>query len=374
MVERIGDEFDFRIVTSDRDLSDHEPYAGVAVDAWNGVGKAEVYYASPRGRLVWNLARLMRETPHDVVYLNSFFDPVFTQQPLLARNVGAVPIRPMILAPRGEFSPGAIALKAWKKRPYVAVTQLLGVYENLTWQASSEYEAEDIRRAMTRTARRIAIAPQIVIAPDLTVASDCHDHRTRDAAKDGRLRAVFLSRIARKKNLDFALEVLGGVTAQVEMSIYGVIEDDAYWRQCQDMIAALRPNIEVRYLGAVPHEAVGATLAEHDLFLFPTRGENYGHVIHEALAAGLPVLISDQTPWRHLQELGVGWDLPLDTPEAFAAAIDECARLGGRERTAQRIRAIDYADHVASDEGAVACNVELFRQCARRVRGGRQPD
>jgi hypothetical protein len=46
-------------------------------------------------------------------------------------------------------------------------------------------------------------------------------------------------------------------------------------------------------------------LAEYDLFLFPTLGENYGHVISEALASGCPVVISDQTPWRNLEAEGI---------------------------------------------------------------------
>lgn len=39
-VDHLGDEFDIRIVTRDRDALDTEPYASVEVDAWNTVGKA----------------------------------------------------------------------------------------------------------------------------------------------------------------------------------------------------------------------------------------------------------------------------------------------------------------------------------------------
>ena len=62
------------------------------------------------------------------------------------------------------------------------------------------------------------------------------------------------------------------------------------------------------------------SLAKNDLFFFPAHGENYGHVIAEAMAAGCPVLISDQTAWRNLEEKGAGWDLPLDAPGRFRAA------------------------------------------------------
>ena len=104
LVEHLSDDLDFRIVTADRDMGDNAPYPGVAIDAWNTVGKAQVFYASRARRSLRGFARLMRETPHELVYVNSFFSPVFTQRPLLARTLGLAPRRPVVIAPRGEFS------------------------------------------------------------------------------------------------------------------------------------------------------------------------------------------------------------------------------------------------------------------------------
>src|SRR5258708_7183130 len=105
MVERLSDEFDFRVVTSDRDRFDGTPYVGVDLDSWNRVGKAQVYYLSERSKSLRTIARIISGTAHDILYLNSFFDPVFTQLPLWARRFGLLPPKPVVLAPRGEFSP-----------------------------------------------------------------------------------------------------------------------------------------------------------------------------------------------------------------------------------------------------------------------------
>lgn len=43
----------------------------------------------------------------------------------------------------------------------------------------------------------------------------------------------------------------------------------------------------------------------------PTFNENYGHAIVESFVAGLPVVISDRTPWRNLEKINAGWDIPL---------------------------------------------------------------
>lgn len=356
LVDALGDTFDFRIVTADRDALESTPYADVAIDRWNTLGKARVFHASPRYRSVDAISRLVRDTPHDILYLNSCFDPRFTVRPLLARRLGRFSKRPVILAPRGEFSAGALRIRAWKKRPYLLLARGLGLYRDVTWQASSEHEAEDIRRAMGRCARRIVVASNLPASlPDVP-----HGAASQEQHDSGRLRVVFLSRVTPMKNLDFALRVLARVHVPLNLDIYGVIDDEPYWRECRRAIDRLPANITVAYHGPIPHEEVAPKLRNHDLFFLPTRGENYGHVIHEALAAGVPVLISDRTPWRDLDEQGVGFVRSLDDPPAFADAIEQFAALDGPARRAMRRRAADYARRRATDDAIVVQNLDLF--------------
>jgi glycosyltransferase involved in cell wall biosynthesis len=125
----------------------------------------------------------------------------------------------------------------------------------------------------------------------------------------------------------------------VEFNIFGPIEDPQYWRECEQLSRTLPPNIQVSYKGAIPPERVVSTMREHHLFLFPTMNENFGHVIAEAFAGGCTVLVSDQTPWRNLEEKGVGWDLPLDRLDLFRDAVSECAQLDQAEFDARAARA-----------------------------------
>ena len=73
--------------------------------------------------------------------------------------------------------------------------------------------------------------------------------------------------------------------------------------------------------GEVAADEVPRALARNHVLLLPTRGENFGHVILESLLAGVPVLISDQTPWRDLERRGAGWDVPLAEPDRFRARL-----------------------------------------------------
>ena len=141
------------------------------------------------------------------------------------------------------------------------------------------------------------------------------------------------------KNLDYALRVLAQVRTQVRFSIYGPIEVVTYWEECQKLMAELPANVEVNYCGSIEHDNVVATISELDLFFLPSRGENFGHVIHEALRAGLPLLISDRTPWKDLAELGVGWDLALGDMSAFVRRIEEVADWSDTEHQQRAARA-----------------------------------
>jgi len=167
------------------------------------------------------------------------------------------------------------------------------------------------------------------------------------------------------KNLDFALRVLKTVNSPLTFTIYGPKEDEAYWRTCEAMVADLPENIQVDYRGAVLPEQVRGVLRAHDVFFLPTRGENYGHVIHEALAAGLPVLLSDQTPWGDVVDAGVGWTLPLNDPAAFARVIEDVDGWDSDRLAMTKKMASDFALARAVAPDTLEANLNLFLDTIR---------
>ena len=99
--------------------------------------------------------------------------------------------------------------------------------------------------------------------------------------------------------------------------VYGTLEDRTYWVLCDGIMKQLPVNIVVNYRGVVRPDDVISTLSQYDAFFLPTLGENFGHVVLEALLAGCPVLLSDRTPWRDMPVRRAGFDLPLDAPNGF---------------------------------------------------------
>ena len=96
---------------------------------------------------------------------------------------------------------------------------------------------------------------------------------------EDKLKIIFLSRISPMKNLDFALSIFSSVSAEVQFDIYGPKENLEYWKQCNLQIISRPKNIYINYRGSVLTENIQEVFSNYDLFLFPSRGENYGHVI-----------------------------------------------------------------------------------------------
>lgn len=314
MVAALGDEYCFSVVCCDRDIGDEVSYNSIDKNFWNRQGKANVFYIQ-RGLVgIKNLIKIFRKNHFDIFYLNSFFSFQFSIIPLLIlrifhRNT------PIILGPRGEFSLGALAIKSFKKRVFIGFSMMFGLYKNVIWHASTNYESEDIKRVIGSKAI-IRIAIDITMTDHYFLPLPCNN--------DSSLKVIFISRVSPKKNLLGALSLLLNVRRKVHFDVYGPAEDEVYWNECRAVAKVLPKNIVFAYCGVLQPSEIAPTLAKYDLFLFPTFGENYGHVIAEALTAGLPILISDTTPWRDLAIKKLGWDIPLDQPDRFVACIEEC--------------------------------------------------
>ena len=334
MISSLASEFDFWIITRDRDLGDKRPYPDIKKNQWTMVENSKVYYATPDQLTIRNIVKIIEAVNFDVLYINSFFNFSFSIKPLLAIKLNILNDAPVIVAPRGEFSPGALQIKVFKKKIFIVLSKLIGLHRKIYWQATTEIEKDDIVNAFGVKERNVTVAKNL---PSQIAES------SESIVTDSSVRAVFLSRISPKKNLDFALQVLSKSKAKIKFDIYGPIEDKTYWQSCLKLIASMPDNISVNYCGEVMPAEVSGVFSNYDLFVFPTRGENYGHVIAEALSVGTPVMLSDQTPWRALESDGLGWDIPLDDFDYFVKSIDAYSHKLRTDRKAIREHVLNGA-------------------------------
>ncbi|MES9760480.1 glycosyl transferase family 1, partial [Priestia megaterium] len=106
MVENLSDEFEFYVLTADRDFKSTQQYKDILVNSWNQVGSAKVFYMSPDMQTLKGFKKTLNEIDYDLLYLNGFFSPIFTIKPLVLRKLGLLKQNKIILTPRGDFTGG----------------------------------------------------------------------------------------------------------------------------------------------------------------------------------------------------------------------------------------------------------------------------
>jgi glycosyltransferase involved in cell wall biosynthesis len=349
LIPALAAEYDFELVARRAYVGQPETsawFAGTAANADNRYldpatepAPIDALFADPQRR-------------PSMLWLNSFFDREFTWRVLWARRTGKIPGCAVLLTPRGEFAPGALSIKRWRKRAYVSGLSAAGLLQGVWFHATAEHEAQDIARALGRC-RPVLVAPNMARWFELPVRPD------RSDATD-ELVLVFLGRVSRVKNLLFALDALHRVRYPVRYRIYGPVEDPVLWNECQARIARLPPHVRVEAHGPIANELVPKTIAAADALLLPTKGENFGHAIHEALMSGLPVIISDQTPWRDLERHCAGWDLPLGDPTRFTETIDTLATMTEAARAELRVGARALAENRLRTGDALAATRRML--------------
>jgi glycosyltransferase involved in cell wall biosynthesis len=355
LAEALGQEFHFKIIGRDRPYGAATAESPVETWKWrDGPGGSSVLRIPAPEFGLRVMHRVVAETPHDMLYLNSFFDREVSIPPLLNRRLQfARAHKPLLIAPRGELAPGSLAIKPTRKTAYITLCRSYGLLKDAWFHATADHEAIDIQ-ATFPAARKILIATNIA-SPQPAMAP-------RPDKVPGRCRLIFSGRIARKNNLDTALDILARVKSHVTMDVCGPPEDAELWKLCQDKIAQLPPNITVHAHGALSQADLQKKLQAADAMLQPTRGDNFGHAIVEALQAGLPVIISDRTPWTGLDREGCGWSLPLEPLEPFVTAVEAIAAMDQAAWAAASAKARDYSTRVIRREQAIDAHRVMFRE------------
>ena len=319
---------DSYIVTHNHDMGEIEPFTNIQA-GWNDRGNAKVMYLSDDEYNYNTFFKLAQILQPDYIFLQGLFQTCVFSCLYFAKNLGIK----VVLAPRGELCSGAFK-KKYKKIPYIAFMRLMGLLKNVTFQSTSDEETQAIGKYLGVSSERIHLLTNIPSIPH-----NLPEHGTKVT---GEGHFVFISRILWKKNLLNAINHLKGVNGKVFFDIYGPIEDENYWKECEGAIKQLPPNVLVNYKGVLSHDEIHKTFRQYDAFLFPTFSENYGHVIAEALVTGCIPIISDQTPWNDMNDADAGWAISLDNQNKFRDAIQKVVDLDDEQINKKRANIKDY--------------------------------
>lgn len=354
IVENLADELEFYIVASDRDLGDDKPYNNIVTDEWIQVGEAKVLYTN-NSFLTWGkIKKVINSIDCDILYLNSFFSYKYGIVPIVLNKLKMTPHKKVIIAPRGQFTEGALGFKSWKKKLYIKLALILNLYKGVIWHSTTHIEEIYIKGIFGNNIK-------IFTANNLT-ANYKNIKYSKDLSKTiGIIKLVYIARIHPMKNLLQTLKILKKVKGEVEFNIYGPIEDEIYWEKCKTVINKLDTNITVIYHGQVANEQVNEIYSKNHVAILLTLGENFGHSISESLIGGCPIIISDRTPWRNLDSENVGWDLPLDNEELILEKMQYFVNMDKDEYDRMSRNAFNYAKNRSNSNMDISIYLENFQ-------------
>jgi len=349
MVDVLDD--DVFVWTRDRDLHERKPYENVPVNRWiQRAPDVHVFYADPSQLKPLRILQLLKSQAWDVVYLNSLYSVYFSILPLVFMTFLGRRTK-VVLAPRGMLNPGALSIKSTRKKFFLTVCRWFGLFRGVHWHATSEEEEMAIRD-------NFGFQAEVQLVPNLPTYYDLRFAEPPSALRPKKL--VTISRISREKGIKESLEFLQSYGRKEELiwDVYGPIQDPHYFKECM-AVAGEERNVRFFFKGELSPELIPSVLEQCDGYLSTTLGENFGHSIAEAMLSGVPVIISNRTPWMGLQQQGIGWDLPLEA-EAFHAAFDAFLDATPEEVKEQRRRLLTFKEQFLKERGYVERYRSLF--------------
>lgn len=248
---------------------------------------------------------------------------------------------PLVISPRGMLSGWAYEHRRWRKRLAELLVHPGAFAAAAGWHATSTEEADDIRRLGFR--QPICVSPNGVALPtpaELTQALE--KWRALCPPLSGRRVALFYSRFHRKKRVRELVDLWCARPRGDWFLLLVGVPEDYNVGEINGWIAAAGATAQA---AAFDGTAQPAPFAAASLFLLPSHSENFGLVIAEALAAGVPALVTDTTPWRALATEEAGWCVPWSD---YAATLDQvlarsCADLAPLGQRARAWAARDFA-------------------------------
>jgi glycosyltransferase involved in cell wall biosynthesis len=181
----------------------------------------------------------------------------------------------------------------------------------------------------------------------------------------GRRLLLFLGRVHEKKGCAELIEAFHRVTAAAELHLVMVgPADSAYGRQVQALAARLGLESRITWTGMLGGDLKWGAFHAAEAFILPSHQENFGISVAEALACGVPVLISNRVNiWREIEDDGGGLVEP-DTVAGTVRLLERWLALDGGERARLATAALASFRRRFEIENAVNSLLAVFARVA----------
>lgn len=263
----------------------------------------------------------------DVIHDNGIWRPFNHKLARLAKRIDI----PRVVSIRGMLEPWAMANNRLKKRIVWQIYQRGDLKSARIHHATAEMEAESIRSLGLKVP--VHVIPNGVELPERPVAIPAN---ASPGGKDRAIRyASFLGRLHPKKGLPMLVNAWSRVRPQGwKLKIAGP-DENGHRANLQEIVRNKGLCDVVEFTGTVAADEKADFFAASDLLVLPTYSENFGNVVAEALAHGVPVLTTKGTPWSSLIERRCGWwveptqdEVESSLRQALSCSVEELRDMG----------------------------------------------
>jgi glycosyltransferase involved in cell wall biosynthesis len=349
LVDHLNEKAEIYIITGDIDYQDTKPYFNIETNKWQITDNANVIYLSKSKINYATIKTLIKEVSPNIIYCNSLYSPKFTIIPtLIAKKLNIK----TILAVRGMLSLGSLSVKNHKKQVFITLVKTIRLFNKTLFHATNADEKNDIINTFGKKVN-IIIAQNL---PEKKIIPFIQKNK-----QVGQLKLISVGRIAPEKNTLYALKVLTKVKTNVVFDIFGPIYNDEYWEKCKKVINQLPNNTVVNYRNALPHKDLNITLQKYHALFLPSTGENFGHIIIEAMMNSCIPIISEKTPWKNLEKQQVGYDVSLNDEKSFSEIIDTMANMNHVEFNFMSKKTHEFALNILKNEDLIQDYYKLFQ-------------
>ena len=308
MAEMLCKHCEVQVVTSCYDLFDM-PIKGLEEGVDTLTFSYAVHYINPQKatRAFWK--ETANEFNPDIVWVSGIFSLPFSIKPILALYKS----RKIIVSPRGMLHNSALAIKPIKKKVFLFLAKVFRIVDAVFWHATNEEE-----KYFVKTNSGVSSDKVLVLNNIPSSLKECSGTKKIEKV----LHLLMPARIAPEKNNVFALEALEATANKtIELTFCGADGGGKYSELFHAKLKHLQAaGFKLTYVGVKPPIEIEKDFFPHSHYMYlPSRGENFGHAISEALACNTPVILSDKTPWNAVQTYGVGKVVSLDVLEHAAA-------------------------------------------------------
>jgi glycosyltransferase involved in cell wall biosynthesis len=283
----------------------------------------------------------------DLVLIHSLYQFTSTVAAHLCRKFRV----PYVVRPHGIMDPKLARRRRWLlKWAYIQLFEKRNLNCAAAIQYSSRMEDEMARHFIQVKSPSLLIPEGVSLKP-FEKLPNRGNFRDKYPEMAGKSLILHLGRIHQKKGLDLLVEAFSRVAARrddVHLVLAGS-GDKGYVMQITKMLHDLDVFDRTTITGQLDEDEKLAILRDADIFVLASYGENFGISVVEAMACGLPVIISDKVGiWSEILEANAG-TVTKCQPEEIADAIENLLNDSGlRMAMGQRGKTI-ACDKFSSD-------------------------